>query len=130
MLCCAYIGTRLNDLLFCAFDGHLPSTRGTTRIVTIALGQAREGGSRNESVKPFNGVQPVISGPVKAVAGGPVASIASRRATGGGEYSKEAGREDSAPTSFCHRDADAVSLAEGSIRAADNARLLRGRRSR
>ena len=36
-------------------------------------------------MKPFNGVQPVISGPVKAVAGGPVASIASRRATGGGE---------------------------------------------
>ena len=27
----------------------------------------------------------MISGPVKAVAGGPVASIASRRATGGGE---------------------------------------------
>jgi hypothetical protein len=43
------------------------------------------GGSENESVKPLNGVQPVISGPVKAVAGGPVASIASRRATGGGE---------------------------------------------
>src|SRR5262252_9916004 len=34
-------------------------------------------------------------------------------------HSKEAGREDSAPKSFSHRDADAVSLAEGSIRATD-----------
>jgi hypothetical protein len=34
-------------------------------------------------------------------------------------HSKKAGREDSAPKSFSHRDADAVSLAEGSIRATD-----------
>jgi hypothetical protein len=38
--------------------------------------------------------------------------------------SKEAGREDSAPKSFCRRDADAVSLAEGSIQMTDNARLF------
>jgi len=45
------------------------------------------------------------------------------RLTGGSVHSEEAGREDSAPKSFLHRDADAVSLAEGSIRKTDNARL-------
>ena len=45
------------------------------------------------------------------------------RPTGGSVHSEEAGREDSAPKSFHHRDADAVSLAEGSIRTTDNARL-------
>jgi hypothetical protein len=39
-------------------------------------------------------------------------------------HSKEAGREDSAPKSFSHRDADAVSLAEGSIQMTDDARLF------
>jgi hypothetical protein len=44
-------------------------------------------------------------------------------------HSEEAGREWSAPKSFHHCDADAVSLAQGSTRAAATARLSWGRRS-
>jgi len=55
-------------------------------IQAIALGQAREGRSREWVGKtPQWSPAGVKSGPVKAVAGRPVASIASRRATGGGE---------------------------------------------
>jgi hypothetical protein len=38
-------------------------------------------------------------------------------------HSEEAGREDSAPKTFHHCDADAVSLAQGRMRATDSARL-------
>jgi len=78
-------------------------------------------------MKPFVGIQLVKSGPVKAVAGRPVASLASRRVTDGGRSvdSKEVGREDSAPKSFVVADAEAISLAEGRIWATANARLLR-----
>jgi hypothetical protein len=38
-------------------------------------------------------------------------------------HSEEAGREDSAPKTFHHCDADAVSLAQGRMRSTDNARL-------
>ena len=58
----------------------------------------------------------------RAVAGGPVASVAIRRVTGGcrSVHSEKAGRECSAPkTFFCRCDADAVSLAEGCIRYTD-----------
>jgi hypothetical protein len=53
----------------------------------------------------------------RAVAGGPVASVAIRRVTGGcrSVHSEKAGRECSAPKTFCRCDADAVSLAEGCI---------------
>jgi hypothetical protein len=59
-------------------------------IQAIALGRwdkRGRGGVENESVKPLNEAMKSSrwSGPVKAVAGGPVASIASRWATGGGE---------------------------------------------
>jgi hypothetical protein len=57
----------------------------------------------------------------RAVAGGPVASVAIRRVTGGcrSVHSEKAGRECSAPKTFCRCDADAVSLAEGCIRYTD-----------
>ena len=44
-------------------------------------------------------------------------------------HSKEAGRENSAPKSFLHCDADAVSLAQGSTWTTVTARLVWGRRS-
>jgi hypothetical protein len=57
----------------------------------------------------------------RAVAGGPVASVAIRRVTGGcrSVHSEEAGRECSAPKTLYRCDADAVSLAEGCIRSTD-----------
>ena len=57
----------------------------------------------------------------RAVAGGPVASVAIRRVTGGcrSVHSEEAGREYSAPKTLYRCDADAVSLAEGCIRNTD-----------
>jgi hypothetical protein len=57
----------------------------------------------------------------RAVAGGPVASVAIRRVTGGcrSVHSEKAGRECSAPKTLYRCDADAVSLAEGCIRSTD-----------
>jgi hypothetical protein len=57
----------------------------------------------------------------RAVAGGPVASVAIRRVTGGcrSVHSEKAGRECSAPKTLYRCDADAVSLAEGRIRSTD-----------
>jgi hypothetical protein len=54
-------------------------------IEEIALGKAREGGIRDESMKPFNGVQLVQVQPGQSLASRPVASVASRRVTGGAE---------------------------------------------
>jgi putative ABC transport system substrate-binding protein len=52
---------------------------------TVALGKARERRIRDESVKLLKGVQPVKVRPGQSLAGRPVASVASRRATGGCE---------------------------------------------
>ena len=52
---------------------------------TVALGKARERRIRDESVKLLKEVQPVKFRPGQSLAGRPVASVASRRATGGCE---------------------------------------------
>ena len=54
-------------------------------VEEIALGKAREGGIRDESMKPFNGVQLVQVQPGQSLASRPEASVASRRVTGGAE---------------------------------------------
>src|SRR5262249_14908347 len=54
-------------------------------LKTVALGKARERRIRDESVKLLNEVQPVKFRPGQSLAGRPVASVASRRATGGCE---------------------------------------------
>ena len=54
-------------------------------LKTVALGKARERRIRDESVKLLKEVQPVKFRPGQSLAGRPVASVASRRATGGCE---------------------------------------------
>ena len=57
----------------------------TINLKTVALGKARERRIRDESVKLLKEVQPVKFRPGQSLAGRPVASVASRRATGGCE---------------------------------------------
>ena len=100
-------------------------------IQAIALGKARERRIRDESVKPLKEVQPVKVRSDQSLSG----QVGSECCLSPGDWrvrsvhSKEAGREGSAPKSIRHCDADAVSLAEGSTRTTDSARLLWGRRS-
>jgi hypothetical protein len=54
-------------------------------LKTVALGKARERRIRDESVTLLKEVQPVKFRPGQSLAGRPVASVASRRATGGCE---------------------------------------------
>src|SRR5262249_18406656 len=54
-------------------------------LKTVALGKARERRIRDESVKLLKEVQPVKFRPGQSLAGRPAASVAFRRATGGGE---------------------------------------------
>ena len=87
----------------------------------IALGKAHERGIQDELVKPLLESSWCKSSPAKAVAGRPVASVAIRRVTGGCEaYTarKQAVRIQ-LRNRLSLRIADAVSLAEGSIRTAD-----------
>ena len=94
-------------------------------IQAIALGKARERRILDETVKPLKEVQLVQVRPGQSRSGqtGSECCLSSGDRRVRSVHSKEAGREDSAPTSFHHRDADAVSLAEGSIRTTDSARL-------
>jgi hypothetical protein len=84
-------------------------------------GKARERRIRNESVKLLKGVQlvKVQSGQSRSWQAGSECCLSPGDWRVRSVHSKEAGREDSAPTSFHHRDADAVSPAEGSIRTTE-----------
>ena len=97
----------------------------------IALGKARERRIRDESVKPLKEVQLVKVQPGQSLSrqAGSECCLSPGDWRVRSVHSKEAGREGSAPKSFHHRDADAVSAAEGSTRSTDTARLLWGRRS-
>ena len=97
-------------------------------IQAIALGKARERRIRDESVKPLKEVQPVKvrSGQSPSRQAGSECCLSPGDWRVRSVHSKKAGREGSAPKSFHHRGADAVSLAEGSIQTTNTCEVALG----